>query len=85
MKFIVHEYPVGRTATNYIARADLAPFELDGQVEQLWLKPVNGRIYEAACIPFFTYRLSLGDTVLLNEDKYVSEVVFSRSGTRWSG
>ncbi|WP_042365848.1 DUF4265 domain-containing protein [Streptacidiphilus neutrinimicus] len=75
MQFIVHEDPVGRTATNYIARADLAPFGLDGQVEQLWLKAVNDGSYEVACIPFSVYGLALGDTVLLNEHDYVSEIV----------
>lgn len=75
MQFIVHEDPVGRTATNYIARADLAPFGLDGQVEQIWLKAGNDGSYEVACIPFSTYGLALGDTVLLGEDDYVREVV----------
>ncbi|MFF2548385.1 DUF4265 domain-containing protein [Kitasatospora sp. NPDC058063] len=75
MKFIVHEHPVGRAATNYIARADLAPFGLEGQVEQLWLIPRNDKGYEVSCIPFSTYGIALGDTVLLNDDDYVSEVV----------
>jgi hypothetical protein len=75
MQFIVHEQPVGRAPTNYIARADLAPFGLDGQVEQLWLKAVNDRSYEIACIPFSAYGIALGDVVVLNDDDYVSEVV----------
>ncbi|MEU8539036.1 DUF4265 domain-containing protein [Streptomyces sp. NPDC048717] len=75
MQFIVHEHPVGRAATNYIARADLAPFGLDGQVEQLWLTPRSGGSYEVSCIPFSTYGIALGDTVLLNDDDYVNEVV----------
>lgn len=74
MQFVVHEQPVGRASTNYIARADLAPFGLDGQIEQLWLKAVNDGSYEVACIPFSTYGIALGDIVLLNDD-YVSEVV----------
>lgn len=73
MRFIVHEDPVGRATSNYIARADLAPFGLDGQVEQLWLKPVDEGRFEVSCIPFFTYGLALGDTVVLKDD-YVSEV-----------
>ncbi|MGW7529866.1 DUF4265 domain-containing protein [Streptomyces sp. NPDC054783] len=75
MHFVVHEQPVGRAATNYIARADLTPFGLDGQVEQLWLKAVNDGSYEVACIPFSTYGIALGDIVVLNDDDYVSEVV----------
>ncbi|MFD9635585.1 DUF4265 domain-containing protein [Streptomyces violascens] len=76
MRFIVHNDPVGRSTGNYIARADLAPFGMDGQVEQLWLKPPNDDgSYEVACIPFFTYGLALGDTVLLTDDDYVSAVI----------
>ncbi|MGW1910416.1 DUF4265 domain-containing protein [Streptomyces sp. NPDC002076] len=76
MKFIVHDDPVGRSTSNYIAQADLGPFGLDGQVEQLWLKPANeDGSYEVACIPLFTYGLALGDTVLLTGDDHVSEVV----------
>ncbi|MCF3137221.1 DUF4265 domain-containing protein [Streptomyces olivochromogenes] len=75
MKFIVHDEPVGRAATNYVARADLAPFGLEGQVEQLWLKAVNDGTYEVACVPFLTYGVALGDSVLLAEDDYVREVV----------
>ncbi|MER6571416.1 DUF4265 domain-containing protein [Streptomyces sp. NPDC001093] len=79
MQFVVHEQPVGRASTNYIARADLAPFGLDGQVEQLWLRAVNDGSYEVACIPFSTYGIALGDVVVLNDDDYVSEVVRNSS------
>ncbi|MFI8266258.1 DUF4265 domain-containing protein [Streptomyces sp. NPDC085665] len=75
MKFIVHDDPVGHSASNYIARVDLASFGLDGQVEQLWLEAVADGIYKVACIPFFTYGLALGDTVLLTDSNYVSELV----------
>ena len=78
MQFIVHEDPVGRAATNYIARADLAPFGLDGQVEQLWLTVVNDGSYQVACIPFSTYGLALGDTVLLHDDYIINVVGTSR-------
>jgi hypothetical protein len=79
MQFVVHEQPVGRASTNYIARTDLAPFDLDGQVEQLWLKAVNDSSYEVACIPFFAYGIALGDVVVLNADDYVIEVVRNSS------
>ncbi|MDX3853286.1 DUF4265 domain-containing protein [Streptomyces sp. AK02-01A] len=73
--FIVHDEPVGRAQRNYIAHADLAPFGLDGQMEQLWLKPLNDGTFSIACIPFCTYGLALGDHVVLSEDEQVSEVV----------
>ncbi|MCP3757786.1 DUF4265 domain-containing protein [Streptomyces sp. TBY4] len=81
MRFIVHDDPVGRSASNHIARVDLAGFGLDGQVEQLWLHAVADGTYEVACIPFLTYGLALGDTVLLTDDDYVGELV-ERSGHR---
>lgn len=50
-EFIVHDDPVGRAASNYIAHADLAPFGLDGQMEQLWLKPLNDGTFAIAAYP----------------------------------
>ncbi|WP_338491845.1 DUF4265 domain-containing protein [Streptomyces sp. SJL17-4] len=74
-KHIVRDEPVGRAQNNYIAQADLAPFGLDGQVEQLWLKPLNDGTFSIACIPFQTYGLALGDRVRLSANDQVSEVV----------
>ncbi|MEU1482822.1 DUF4265 domain-containing protein [Streptomyces sp. NPDC005752] len=74
-KFIVHDDPVGRAASNHIAHADLAPFGLDGEVEQLWLRPLGDGTFSISCIPFRTYGLALGDRVLLSVDDEISEVV----------
>ncbi|MEU3558547.1 DUF4265 domain-containing protein [Kitasatospora sp. NPDC006786] len=74
IEFIVHDDPVGRAQSNYIAHADLAPFGLDGQKEQLWLKPLNDGTFSIACIPFRTYGLALGDRVVLSDDDEVAEV-----------
>ncbi|MFJ9453906.1 DUF4265 domain-containing protein [Kitasatospora sp. NPDC101447] len=79
MQFVVHRDPVGRAASHHIARADLAPFGLDGRVEQLWLRALNDGSHQVACIPFAAYGIALGDTVLLDDEDYVSEVV----GTAW--
>ncbi|MFJ6722917.1 DUF4265 domain-containing protein [Streptomyces sp. NPDC091259] len=73
--FIVHDDPVGRAGSNYIAQADLAPFGLDGQMEQLWLKPLDDGTFTIACIPFCTYGLALGDRVLLSDEDQVTEVI----------
>ncbi|MCC9309313.1 DUF4265 domain-containing protein [Kitasatospora sp. RB6PN24] len=81
MEFIVHDEPVGRAERNYIAHADLAPFGLDGQLEQLWLRPLDGDLFAVACVPFRAYGLALGDQVRLSGDDRVSEVVTS-SGHR---
>ncbi|MFD4635434.1 DUF4265 domain-containing protein [Streptomyces sp. NPDC058284] len=74
MRYIVHENPVGRAESNYIAQADLTPFDLDGQIEQLWLQPEEGGTYAVACIPFITYGLALGDRVRLSPAARVVEV-----------
>jgi hypothetical protein len=75
MQYIVHQDPVGRAESNYIAQADLAPFDLDGQIEQLWLLPEEDGTYAVACIPFMTYGLALGDRVRLSAEIRVVEVV----------
>jgi len=74
MRYIVHEDPVGRAESNYIAQADLTPFDLDGQIEQLWLQPEEHGTYKVACIPFMTYGLALGDRVRLSPEARVVEV-----------
>ncbi|MFD7681048.1 DUF4265 domain-containing protein [Streptomyces sp. NPDC060187] len=74
MQYIVHENPVGRAESNYIAQADLAPFDLDGQIEQLWLMPEEDGTYAVACIPFMTYGLALGDRVRLSPASRVVDV-----------
>ena len=74
MQYIVHEDPVGRAESNYIAQADLTPFDLDGQIEQLWLQPEEDGSYAVACIPFMTYGLALGGPVRLSPEARVVEV-----------
>ncbi|MDV9174730.1 DUF4265 domain-containing protein [Streptomyces sp. W16] len=81
MQYVVHEDPVGRAEQNYIAQADLAPFGLDGQIEQLWLRPEADGTYTVACIPFMTHGLALGDRVRLSPAARVVAVA-RRSGHR---
>ncbi|MEU9383853.1 DUF4265 domain-containing protein [Streptomyces sp. NPDC048279] len=75
MQYIVHQDPVGRAESNYIAQVDLAAFDLDGQIEQLWLLPEEHGTYAVACIPFTTYGLALGDRVRLSPGNRVVDVV----------
>lgn len=82
MKFIVHESPVRRGDSNYIARADLAPFGLEGEMEQLWLQRLEGDLLELCCIPFRTYGLALGDVVSLSPDGTTVARLVRRSGRR---
>ncbi|MGW3522274.1 DUF4265 domain-containing protein [Streptomyces olivaceus] len=82
MKFIVHESPVHRGDSDYIARADLSPFGLEGEVEQLWLKRLEDGLLELCCIPFRAYGLSLGDIVSLSEDGAKVARLVRKSGRR---
>lgn len=78
---IVHEDPVERKDSNYLARIDLAPFGLGGQFEQVWLHDLADGTYALACIPFMAYGLALGDVVRLAPDGSVAAVV-RRGGHR---
>lgn len=74
MQIIVHDDPVGRARINLIGQADLAPFGLDEQVEQLWFLPEVTGTHELACIPFRTHGLALGDRVRLSPESQVLEI-----------
>ena len=82
MNFIVHDAPALRGESNYLARIDLAPFEFEGQIEQVWLQR-TGDDGEAmlCCIPFRAYGLALRDTVRISAEDYVIELV-KPSGNR---
>jgi hypothetical protein len=74
--FVAHEDPVGRTRNSYMVRVDLAPYGLDGQVEQLWPRIFDGGGYEVACIPFCVFGLAYRDRVVLDPTgHYVGEVI----------
>ena len=81
MNFIVHKDPALRGESNYIGRIDLAPFELEGQVEQVWLRRGADREATLCCIPFRAYGLALRDTVRVSDESTVIELV-RRSGNR---
>ena len=76
--YIVHVDPVERRDTNYIAQVDLAPFDLAGQVEQVWLHDLGDGTYALACVPFMSYGLALGDVVRLSRDNKIAALVEAR-------
>lgn len=81
-KYIVHESPVGRASSNYLAMVNLEPYGFAGSLEQIWLRPLDGDGYEVSCIPFRIYGLALNDAVRLDsEGKHIIEVL-SPSGHR---
>lgn len=66
MRYITHEAPVGRAASNYIAMVDLAPFGFADQCEQVWLSEPAGGVARLACLPFRVYGLARYDVVGLD-------------------
>ncbi|MFF7993249.1 DUF4265 domain-containing protein [Kitasatospora xanthocidica] len=80
--YVSHEDPVWRNEKNYIAMVDLAPFDLPGMLEQLWLRELeSGAGYEVCCIPFYAYGLALGDVVVKSESNTVDSLI-GKSGRR---
>ncbi|MEU3936349.1 DUF4265 domain-containing protein [Streptomyces sp. NPDC029044] len=62
--------------------ADLTPFGFHGQMEQIWLRALEGRVYEVCCLPFRVYGLALGDIVSLDSEARTIVDVVRSSGNR---
>ncbi|MGW2840350.1 DUF4265 domain-containing protein [Streptomyces sp. NPDC001493] len=61
---------------------DLAPFDLRGMLEQVWLREIGEEGgYEVCCIPFHAHGLALGDVVEKGESETVSRLI-RKSGRR---
>ncbi|MEV0788115.1 hypothetical protein [Kribbella sp. NPDC050459] len=72
MRFIVHDDPVLRADSNYIAQIALAPFGFDDEVEQVWLRRTADASATLCCIPFRAYGVALGDSVRLHRHRGAS-------------
>ncbi|WP_018684427.1 DUF4265 domain-containing protein [Actinokineospora enzanensis] len=77
--YISHPDPVWRPEPAFLAMVELAPFEIDGQREQLWFRRDEAGEYELCCVPFVAPGLALGDRVELDENWFVRGVR-SKSG-----
>jgi len=62
-----HDDPVRRSRTNYLIRLDLTPHGAPGRWEQLWTRTEDKQSFEMCCIPFFTYGISLGDSLQVDQ------------------
>ena len=80
--WVVHNNPVIREGENYIANVDLGAYGLDGQYEQLWLRPIGSGVYEVTCIPFCVYGLAFLDRVTLTDDGASLRRIVEPSGRR---
>ncbi|MFF0560656.1 DUF4265 domain-containing protein [Streptomyces sp. NPDC004266] len=74
-RYVVHEDPAVRTASQRIAMADLAPFGFPDLQEQIWLGRREDGLFVVQCVPFRIYGLNLFDVVRLDEDDVLVEVV----------
>ncbi|MFF7679029.1 DUF4265 domain-containing protein [Actinacidiphila glaucinigra] len=74
--YVSHDDPAWRGGQHRLAMVNLARFDLEGMLEQLWLREVGGgEGYEICCIPFYTYGLALGDVVSVDETGNISHLV----------
>lgn len=81
-RHVTHQEPVWRDRTNYIIQVDLEPHGMSqGTLEQIWARTDDNERFEVCCLPFFTYGIALGDTVMWNDSDRTAEVVTS-SGRR---
>ncbi|MEV4562080.1 DUF4265 domain-containing protein [Kitasatospora sp. NPDC049285] len=64
-----------------MAMVDLAPFDLSGMLEQLWLRELEEGEFEVCCIPFYTYGIALGDVVRKGRADLIESLI-SKSGRR---
>jgi hypothetical protein len=80
--WVVHNNPIIRERENYIANVDLSVYGLDGQYEQLWLRPIGSGVYEVTCIPFCVFGLAFLDRVTLTDDGASVRRILESSGRR---
>src|SRR5262245_18202449 len=69
-----HRNPVWGDKSDFIIRADLSPFGMPGEFEQIWARKITENRFEICCIPFFTYGLALGDEVTSTLDFVICNV-----------
>jgi len=80
-QIVTHSDPAWRDRTNFIVRLDLGPYGLPGRYEQCWTRTEDKRLFEMCCIPFFTYGISLGDVLEVNQETGAHSIN-SKSGRR---
>jgi len=82
VRHVTHQEPAWRDRTNYIIQVDLESHGMpSGTLEQIWARTDDNERFEVCCLPFFTYGIALGDTVLWNENDRIARVATS-SGRR---
>ena len=74
MDEIQHFNPIWKTRADFIIAGSV---HVDDEtiIEQLWAKRLDSHLFELCCIPFHLYNLSLGDTVHVNDDFVVDQLI----------
>jgi hypothetical protein len=71
----VHLSPVWGDKANFKIFADISADDHKSEWEQLWVRNTANHTYEICCIPFFTYGLSLGDIVSIDDRLILTSTV----------
>src|SRR5262249_6553459 len=74
-----HVAPAWGRKANFLIKADLTNYGMPNRSEQLWARKVSEHLFEVCCLPFFTYGITLGDTVETN-DEFTIQRVLNKSG-----
>ncbi len=62
-KIFKHSLPLWHDKVDSFIMADVTDDEDEDQWEKIWTRRVEKERYEICCIPFFTYKIALGDIV----------------------
>ena len=57
-RYLTHSEPIWRDQANYLLMA-----EIDGDLEQLWVRKITETTFMICCVPLFIYNVALGDIV----------------------
>jgi RHS repeat-associated protein len=71
----IHLNPIWRSEANYIFRKTINANASRVEWEQLWGKKFDNGYIKVCCIPFFTFELSLGDIVKIDNDNMFVSVI----------
>jgi hypothetical protein len=73
-EYVLHSTPIWRHKMDFVFDAALGEDCLPRRFEQLVGRQVADQEFEVCCIPFFLYKVSLGDIVATNADYVVERV-----------
>lgn len=78
----VHADPVWRARSNFVFRVPIEGERDERHWEQLWWEKLSDTRFVLCCIPFFAHDLSLGDEVVVDENRSIREI--SKPSGQWT-